>query len=298
MSPAEAARTLDAAKTLGSGRVHLRLVGSVDNPDADGPGKRLQLARQSQEMSIHQIASALKLKPEQVSAIEAMQFNRLPGLGYALGYVRAYAELLCIADCNGLVNEFRDAWEPVQLRRESEKTSSTSRLVLPAGIMLASILLCWLVVWAVIHGLQPRTADTSIAPPDASITAWAQAKPTGVSQATSDVRSLSNLKALQDVRVTLRGEDGALVTDRILRKGEEISTDGLGRWFVAAPYGGVLEASGYGQSAIVGEVGLKVENWRVPDFALIAAHKAKAEAILAAEAKAIADAEAAKMVIQ
>lgn len=292
MSPAEAARTLDAAKTLGTGRGRLRLVGSVDSPDADGPGMRLQLARQSQEMSIHQIASALKLKPEQVAAIEAMQFNRLPGLGYALGYVRAYGELLSIADCNGLVNEFRDAWEPVQLRRESEKAFVSSRFAVPAGIVLALGLLCWLIVWAVIHGVQPRTSD-AIAPPDASITAWAKAKPNGIARATTDVRSLSSLKALQDVRVTLRGEDGALVTDRILRKDEEISTDGLGRWFVTAPYGGALEASGYGQIAIVGEPGLKVDNWRVPNFAQIAADKAKAEAAVAATAKIALDAKTA-----
>ena len=297
MSPAEAARTLDAAKILGSGRANLRLVGSVDSPDADGPGMRLQMARQSQEMSIHQIASALKLRPEQVAAIEAMQFNRLPGLGYALGYVRAYGELLSIVDCDGLVNEFRDAWEPVQLRREAEKTSSSRRFVVPAGIILALGLLAWLVVWAVIHGVQPRTTDP-IAPPDASITTWAQAKPDGMARATPDVRSLSTLKALQDVRVTLRGEDGALVTDRILRKGEEISTDGLGRWFVTAPYGAALEASGYGQTAIIGEANLKVDNWRVPDFAQMAAQKAKAEAELAAAAKAEADAKAAKITVQ
>jgi hypothetical protein len=293
MSPAEAARTLDAAKTLGSGRSHLRLVGSVDSPDADGPGMRLQLARQGQEMSIHQIASALKLKPEQVAAIEAMQFNRLPGLGYALGYVRAYGELLGVVDCDGLVNEFRDAWEPMQRRREAEKPSANNRFVVPAGIILALGLLAWLVVWAVIHGAQPRAND-AIAPPDATITAWAQGKTSGAARATADVRSLSSLKALQDVRVTLRGEDGALVTDRILRKGEEISTDGLGRWFVSAPYGGALEASGYGQTAIVGEAGLKVDNWRVPNFAQIAADKAKAEAVIAAQVKAKADAKVKK----
>jgi cytoskeleton protein RodZ len=293
MSPGEAARTLDAAKTLGSGRGYLRLVGSVDSPDADGPGMRLQIARQAQEMSIHQIASALKLKPEQVAAIEAMQFTRLPGLGYALGYVRAYGELLGIVDCDGLVQEFRDAWEPMQLRRESEKSFAQNRFVVPAGIVLALGLLGWLVVWAVVHGAQPRAND-AIAPPDASITAWAQGKPPARAHATADVRNLSSLKALQDVRVTLRGEDGALVTDRILRKGEEISTDGLGRWFVTAPYGGALEASGYGQTAIVGEAGVKVDNWRVPNFAQMAADNAKAEALVAGKAKAELDAKAAK----
>lgn len=291
MSPAEAARTLDAAKALHAGRAHLRLVGSVDNPDADGPGARLQAARRDQELSIHQVAAALKLKPEQVAAIESMQFQKLPGLGYALGYVRAYGELLGLVDCDGLVSEFRDAWEPVQRRRESEIATQPSKFVAPAGAVVALALLGWLIVWASLHALKPPPVDV-VAPPDEKIKAWAEAQPKGPVQATADVQPLSTLKALQDVRVTLRGEDGALVTDRILRKDESISTDGLGRWFVSAPFGGVLEASGYGQTVIIGEAGIKVVNWRVPDFEAIAIAKAKAEAEAAA---AVAAAEAAKL---
>ncbi len=291
MSPAEAARTLDAAKALHSGRGHLRLVGSVDNPDADGPGARLQTARRDQELSIHQVAAALRLKPEQVAAIESMQFQKLPGLGYALGYVRAYGELLGLVDCDGLVSEFRDAWEPVQRRRESEIATQPSKFVAPAGAVIALALLGWLIVWASLHAVKPQPVDV-VAPPDEKIKAWAEAQPQGPAQATADVQPLSTLKALQDVRVTLRGEDGALVTDRILRKDESISTDGLGRWFVSSPFGGVLEASGYGQTALVGEAGKKVVNWRVPDFEAIAIAKSKAEADAAA---ALAAVEAAKL---
>jgi hypothetical protein len=294
MSPAEAARTLDAAKALHSGRGHLRLVGSVDNPDADGPGARLQAARRDQELSIHQVAAALKLKPEQVAAIESMQFQKLPGLGYALGYVRAYGELLGLVDCDGLVSEFRDAWEPVQRRRESEIATQPSKFVAPVGAVVALALLGWLVVWASLHAIKPQPVDV-VAPPDETIKAWAESQPKGPAQATADVQPLSTLKALQDVRVTLRGEDGALVTDRILRKDESISTDGLGRWFVSSPFGGVLEASGYGQTALVGEAGKKVVNWRVPDFEAIAIAKSKAEADAAA---ALAAAEAAKLAAQ
>ncbi|MCZ8282179.1 MAG: helix-turn-helix domain-containing protein [Aquidulcibacter sp.] len=294
MSPAEAARTLDAAKALHSGRAHLRLVGSIDNPDADGPGARLQAARRDQELSIHQVAAALRLKAEQVAAIESMQFQKLPGLGYALGYVRAYGELLGLVDCDGLVSEFRDAWEPVQRRRESEIATKPSKFVAPAGAVVALALLAWLIVWASLHAVKPQPVDV-VAPPDEKIKAWAEAQQNGPVQATADVQPLSTLKALQDVRVTLRGEDGALVTDRILRKDESISTDGLGRWFVSSPFGGVLEASGYGQTALVGEAGKKVVNWRVPDFEAIAIAKSKAEAEAAA---ALAAAEAAKLAAQ
>ncbi len=294
MSPAEAARSLDAAKALHAGRVHLRLVGSIDHPDADGPGARLQAARRDQELSIHQVAAALKLKSEQVAAIESMQFQKLPGLGYALGYVRAYGELLGLVDFDGLVSEFRDAWEPVQLRRESEIATKPSKFVAPAGMVLALALLGWLIVWATLHAIKPMPVDV-VAPPDEKVKAWAESQLEGPAQATADVQPLSTLKALQDVRVTLRGEDGALVTDRILRKDESISTDGFGRWFVSSPFGGVLEASGYGETVMVGEAGKKVVNWRVPDFEAIAIAKSKAAAD---EAAAKAAAEAAKLSAQ
>ncbi|GIU66935.1 helix-turn-helix domain-containing protein [Candidatus Phycosocius spiralis] len=292
MSPAEAARKLDAAKALGQGRARLRLVSSVDNPEADGPGTRLQAARREQDLSIHQIALALRLKPEQVAAIETMQFQKLPGLGYALGYVRGYGELLGLIDCDGLVSEYRDAWEPMQRRRESEIETISNQFATPIGIVIALALLGWLLIWASLHVLKPQQGDM-IAPPDAKIKAWAEASPRVTSHATSDVQPLSVLTALEDVRITVRGEDGALVTDRILRKGESFSTDGLGRWFVSAPIGGVLVANGFGQSAIVGEAGHKVVNWRVPDFEQIAIVKAKAEAErIAAEAAAAAKAKA------
>jgi Helix-turn-helix domain len=296
MTPAEAARAIESARTIGSGRARLRLVGSVDNPDAGGPGARLQGARRDADMSVHQIAQALKLKPEQVAAIESMQFSKLPGLGYALGYVRAYAELLDLADCDGVVQDFKDAWAPEQSRREQEKAVTANRFSAPIGIVLALGAVAWILVWAAAHGTTTKIKTEAIAPPDESIKAWAQTKPAVTAKAVADVRPLAMVKALRDTPITLRGEDGALVASRMLRKDEEISTDGLGRWFVSTPFGGALEAHGYGEVALIGEPGLKVENWRVPDFEAIAQEKAKAAALLLAEeatkAKAEADAKA------
>lgn len=285
MSPAEAARTLDAARTLATSRVNLRLVSSIDTPAADGAGQLLQQYRLEQGLSTHQIASALKLRPEQVAAIESMDFSKLPGLGYALGYVKAYVELIGASEGTLIVDQFRAAWEPEQRKLEAKKLAFSNQYAAPIGILLAIGVVVWLSVFALVHAA-PRADTQAIAPPDAQIKAWASKEPARVIQASPDIRPLSTLKALQDVRITLRGEDGALVTDRILHKGEEMPTDGLGRWFVSAPYGGALEAQGYGQAAIVGEIGQPVTNWRVPNFPQLAAEKAKALADEAAAARA------------
>jgi hypothetical protein len=294
MTPAEAARSLEGVRNPGSPRARLRLVGAVDNPEAEGPGARLQAARHAAGLSVVQVASALRLKPHQVAAIEALHFTKLPGLGYALGYVRAYGELMELSDVDGLVDAFRDAWAPQQKRREAELNRGSSAAMAPVGAIVALGALAWLLIWAALHGAAPRKADP-IAPPEASIKTWADAAPATPGRPVVTVEPASVLKALRETRVSLRGEDGALVVDRTLREGEEISTEGLGRWFVSSPDGGALEARGYGETVKVGLDGVKVESWRVPDLAAIAAAKSAEAAKLAAEAAAVAAAkEAAK----
>lgn len=290
MTPAEAARTLDGIRNDTGGRARLRLVGSVDNPEAQGPGARLQAARLAAGFSIVQVAGALKLTPAQVAAVEAMQFSKLPGLGYALGYARAYGELMELADVDGLVDAFKDAWSPQQSRREAEKAAAPRGAMVPLGVIVGLAALLWLLAAAVMQGSGPKAHET-VAPPDEAIKAWASTAPETPGRPVVAVEPETTLKALRDVRVSLRGEDGALVVERILRSGERISTDGLGRWFVTAPDGGALEASGHGQTVKVGQDGIKVEAWRVPDFAGIADAKAREAA---EAAKAEADAAAAK----
>ena len=57
-------------------------------------GQRLADARNNLNLSISDIAEALKLSEEIISAIENRQYNSLFGLAYATGYVRSYASLV------------------------------------------------------------------------------------------------------------------------------------------------------------------------------------------------------------
>lgn len=287
MTPAEAARTLDSVRSKSSGTVHLRLVGSVDNPDADGPGARLQAARHAAGLSVVQVAEALRLKPPLIAAIEEMAFDRLPGLGYALGFVRAYAELMDIADVEALVDSCRAAWEPEQLRKEAGLKGFSRRAAAPAGAVLALAALGWLVLWAGAHMVSPPREE-AVAPPDEAIRAWARADVAAPARAAAQIEPEVTLNALRPVRVTLRGADGALVIDRTLRTGESISTDGLGRWFLSTQDAGALEVRGHGQTVRVGADGAVADWWRVPDLAAAAAaaRAAAAEAEAAAEGPA------------
>ena len=57
-------------------------------------GRRLADARNNLNLSISDVAEALKLSEEIISAIENRQYNSLFGLAYATGYVRSYASIV------------------------------------------------------------------------------------------------------------------------------------------------------------------------------------------------------------
>lgn len=57
-------------------------------------GSQLRAAREKKEMSVGDIAMALKLGPRQVEALESGEWDRLPGNTFIRGFVRNYARLL------------------------------------------------------------------------------------------------------------------------------------------------------------------------------------------------------------
>ena len=59
-------------------------------------GGTLRLARETQGLSIQEVASKLRLSPKQIEAIEADQFAKLPEPTIVRGFIRNYAKLLKI----------------------------------------------------------------------------------------------------------------------------------------------------------------------------------------------------------
>jgi Helix-turn-helix domain len=274
VTPSEAAIAMESVRRNAQGST-LRLVAGTEVSEATGTGADLRDMRQARGLSVVQVAEALLLKSDQVSAIEAMDFSRLPGLGYALGYVRAYAELVQAADVDHIVNQFRAEWAPLQTSQEKTRKTLSHRFAVPLLVVVCSAAALWLVVWASMHAFTGGPADDVIAPPDAAIQEWAGTAPALPARGVAVVEPRSFLRAARAVRVELRGADGALVIDRTMRAGEEISTDGLGQWFLSTPDAGALEAHGYGMVVPVGENGVKADWWRVPDLAAMADAKAK-----------------------
>lgn len=57
-------------------------------------GQSLRSAREAHGVSLDEAAAALRIKATYLAALEAGQFEQLPGTAYALGFVRTYAEYL------------------------------------------------------------------------------------------------------------------------------------------------------------------------------------------------------------
>jgi cytoskeleton protein RodZ len=67
-----------------------------DAQSVPGPGTMLRMAREARGMSIPEVATALKMSPRQIEAMEGEDFSRLSGATYIRGFIRNYARLLRI----------------------------------------------------------------------------------------------------------------------------------------------------------------------------------------------------------
>lgn len=76
-------------------RLHLRDI-TNELPDAsdDRAGADLRIARERRGEDMRAIAMSLRIRREQLEALEESRYDDLPGRAYAVGFVRSYAEYL------------------------------------------------------------------------------------------------------------------------------------------------------------------------------------------------------------
>ena len=75
-------------------RLHLRGVPEDRGQRYQGVGNEFAAARLQTGMDIGEVATALRIRKEHLSAIEEGRFADLPAPAYALGFVRSYADYL------------------------------------------------------------------------------------------------------------------------------------------------------------------------------------------------------------
>ena len=115
---------------------------SVETPR--GVGLRLAQAREGAGYSLAEVAGYLRVRKNYLEAIETERYDALPGRTYAIGFVRAYAELLGL-DAARLVNDFKAETAALKSRTELVFPSPPPEGRIPGGaILFVSVLVALL----------------------------------------------------------------------------------------------------------------------------------------------------------
>ena len=134
-----------------------------------GIGAELRRARESQGLTVTDVAQQLKFAPRQIESLESEHFDRLPGATIARGMVRNYARLLNL-DAEPLLQRLSPKVETPQGSAQLEQRfrqavpfsdSARSSTAVYAGFSLAVLVLAGVVAYS---WQQERAAPQFVAP--------------------------------------------------------------------------------------------------------------------------------------
>lgn len=142
------------------------------------PGKVLAAARNEKGLSVMDVARSLRLSARQIEAIEAEEFDKLPGMTFIRGFIRNYAKLLQLDPEPLLEGCQRTSVPPVQVQvsvppgqvefssSRTQRTFSSSHersrilKMLPAILVVVALL-----GWAVYELMQGSSNHTVVVKP-------------------------------------------------------------------------------------------------------------------------------------
>lgn len=142
-------------------RLHLREV-TEPAPAGETVGAVLRAARLERGAEAAAVATALKMRREQLEALETDNLAKLPGRTYAVGFVRAYAKYLRLDD-EAIVQRFKDelasqdAAQPVQLIFPEAQEERR----LPNGSIIILAMLIAMVIYGISYLTIPNRGTTT-----------------------------------------------------------------------------------------------------------------------------------------
>jgi cytoskeleton protein RodZ len=137
-------------------------------PQYDSVGRQLRLAREAAQLSLDEVAHALKFSPRQIESLEADDYAALPGATIVRGFVRSYARLLRL-DADALLWQLEPVMPslPAEIRppdnmgiaSQPRGVRELSPLVTVAIVLLLAAMM--LVLWHFFGPSSPRTQTTT-----------------------------------------------------------------------------------------------------------------------------------------
>jgi cytoskeleton protein RodZ len=107
------------------------------------------------------VASQLRIRKDQLVAIETGDYERLPGRTYAIGFIRSYARLVGL-NAEQLVEQFKGEIQALEVHKPVDLVfpDAAPQRTWPSGHLFAVALVVAVVVYALVHLTMP-SADTS-----------------------------------------------------------------------------------------------------------------------------------------
>jgi transcriptional regulator with XRE-family HTH domain len=218
-------------------------------------GRKLEEARKQRGLSIKEVAERIRVRPEFLEALEAMNVKILPGKAYALAFLRSYAQTLGL-DAQALVEQFQDESaltrdDPKKQIRDPRSRPHPERPWLAAAALLVFALA--FVGWRVVAVQNPE--------PEAVVAGAAPASTTQAgAPATEAIESrLVEIRVMTPAWLEVRGPDGTVFLSRAMNPGEIYRPDPSPGWTLHARDGGAFEIYVDGVSAgLLGPAGLPV----------------------------------------
>lgn len=170
------------AGTQGKKRAHFREQPQEDGHFSETIGADLRAARREKGLSLNDVAATLRLKSDDIRAIEESDFEALPGKTYAIGFVRAYAQLMGAAagpEAEEFVRRFKVEMIDAEENRFHSSTRKDPRKRIPYGLVAtaAVTLMLGIGVW--------RMADTAVGAGDDVLEAYQPSLPQPVVRETT-----------------------------------------------------------------------------------------------------------------
>ena len=197
----------------------------IPSPQTNAPdfhiGAELRARRIARSETPAQVAAKLRIQESYIHAIEKLDVSALPAIGYALGYVRAYAGYVGLDGAQAVARYKDDSAVPEDLgRRNMPHFVPKTKIRLPRGLISALTVLSCAGVLAIWYG--------SSAPSEAAPQALSEMLDEGAytsAPALPDDPNVLTLKAVAPSWVQVTDATGRAVISRIMITGETWSTD-------------------------------------------------------------------------
>lgn len=131
-------------------------------------GELMRAAREARGEDTATVAAKLKMRRDQLEAIESGDYAKLPGRTYVLGFVRSYARYLGL-DANALVQRIKDetgADNDVKASALVFPEAPQEYRVLPNGSILVWAMLIAMVIYAITYVTMPDRKSATTAKAD------------------------------------------------------------------------------------------------------------------------------------